>query len=541
MIKTFILPPYKCFQNGINIESPCLVNLIIGKNNSGKSSFLDYMTMLYTGRSNKLKQNKFVALVQIDKEMLNYIYTDIVDRRYYYNDDFKKSTLINKELKITGINRDGKVSFECKSDDNKSIVPQGYSIGLNNPDTVFYSHLKKCDAVFKLGAERDIKQEEKKNDAIVFSNGDGIVATMLYHKINHRGKRELISKILQDLNDVLTGECSFKDLSILENDDGRWEIRLTNSDGNEIALSDMGSGIKTIIFVSFVLNYRSIKNDNSLLLFEELENNLHPEVQRRLFNKVYNYAIQNNCPVFITSHSNVAINTLFGKENVMVYHVYKESENISNIKSVTTPVNKKEILDDLGVKANDIFQTNGIIWVEGPSDRIYLNKWIELIDPELKENVDYTFLYYGGRLLAHYSAGTDPKDFIDTLLTNRNSAILIDSDKKGEDQEINDTKKRIIDEFQKSNSFYWVTKGREIENYISKDALNRKYAESNLSQIDTFSDFKDYIKGLEPSFENKKVEFAKSLSFEKGDLKILDLEAKVDELVKMIKKWNGHQ
>ena len=33
------------------------------------------------------------------------------------------------------------------------------------------------------------------------------------------------------------------------------------------------------------------------------------------------------------------------------------------------------LVDDLGIKASDILQSNGIIWVEGPSDRIYINKF----------------------------------------------------------------------------------------------------------------------------------------------------------------------
>jgi len=34
-----------------------------------------------------------------------------------------------------------------------------------------------------------------------------------------------------------------------------------------------------------------------------------------------------------------------------------------------------------------------VIWVEGPSDRIYFNKWIELFDPDLKEHDDYEFAF----------------------------------------------------------------------------------------------------------------------------------------------------
>ena len=116
---------------------------------------------------------------------------------------------------------------------------------------------------------------------------------------------------------------------------------------------------------------------------------------------------------------------------------------------------KKYILDDLGVLASDLFQSNGIIWVEGPSDRIYIKKWLELVDPELKENKDYTFLYYGGRLLAHYTSlpsnDEDTKKYISILLTNKNSAIVMDSDKKTNWAKLNATKLRVIDEFKSNN------------------------------------------------------------------------------------------
>lgn len=62
----------------------------------------------------------------------------------------------------------------------------------------------------------------------------------------------------------------------------------------------------------------------------------------------------------------------------------------------------------MDVKASDILQSNGIIWVEGPSDRIYLKRWLELFTPnEYEEGKHYQFLYYGGRLLSQYNARFD--------------------------------------------------------------------------------------------------------------------------------------
>ena len=70
-------------------------------------------------------------------------------------------------------------------------------------------------------------------------------------------------------------------------------------------LSDMGSGLKTLIFVLFVIPKH--KRDNAILFFEELENNLHPEIQRRLFEYIYPFALENNKTIFIPSHSSVLL------------------------------------------------------------------------------------------------------------------------------------------------------------------------------------------------------------------------------------------
>ncbi len=69
------------------------------------------------------------------------------------------------------------------------------------------------------------------------------------------------------------------------------------------------------------------------------------------------------------------------------------------------------ILDDLGVMSGDLVQANGLIWVEGPSDRIYIRTWMESLSrsrgqPAPIERVHYAFVSYGGTLLNHLSLST---------------------------------------------------------------------------------------------------------------------------------------
>ena len=145
---------------------------------------------------------------------------------------------------------------------------------------------------------------------------------------------------------------------------------------------------------------------------------------------------------------------------------------VNGLSEVTNPVSPSEArsaLHDLGYRPSDLLQTNSIVWVEGPSDRIYLKSWISIADPSLKEGIDYSIMFYGGRLLAHLSASEETvEEFIELLKLNRFSSIVIDSDKKSEQSAINATKKRLVDEIEANKGVAWVTAGREIENEIEE-------------------------------------------------------------------------
>jgi putative ATP-dependent endonuclease of the OLD family len=276
---------------------------------------------------------------------------------------------------------------------------------------------------------------------------------------------------------------------------------------------------------------------------------LHPSLQRNLFNFIYNWGIKNNTNIFLTTHSHIPINLFSGLENASIIHL-RNGENGILPKVTLDYIDNKSILEDLDVKASDLLQSNGIIWVEGPTDRMYLNKWINLFsDGSLKEGIQYQVVYYGGRLLSHFSANLEEEqgDLINLLLTNRNCAILIDSDKRSRNTKINSTKKRIKEEFTEIGALAWITKGKEIENYIPKYALERLYEKDLEEDFTSYMNIKDYLekfkKGVGKSYERNKVAFAKKVipHLNKEELeKTLDIKQNILKLVNMIKKWNKH-
>jgi hypothetical protein len=129
--------------------------------------------------------------------------------------------------------------------------------------------------------------------------------------------------------------------------------------------------------------------------------------------------------------------------------------------------------------------------VEGPSDRIYVRRWLQGVDDELIEGIHYSIMFYGGGLLRHLTPD-DPaapglaveehdaavQDFISLRRLNRFLAVVIDSDKTSPRKRVNATKDRVRRAFEESDGpgFAWITSGYTIENYVPRDLLEEAVA-----------------------------------------------------------------
>jgi predicted ATP-dependent endonuclease of OLD family len=411
----------------------------------------------------------------------------------------------------------------------------------------------------RINAERDIIPEYESDNAKVEYNGDNLT-NLIGMYINRAGlSEEIVEKtILEELNKIMGKDAHFTGIRVQEIDEkdnsgegqGRykWEIFLEEN-GKRYSLSKSGSGLKTIIMVLVNLYLipmtEGCNSADIVYAFEELENNLHPALQRRLFEFLYRYSIENGVRIFLTSHSPVAINTFYGRDNTNIYHVTKDDSG-SHLLRIMCGEKAQEVLYDLGVKASDLFQTNGIIWVEGPSDRIYIKRWVEIIGGAemFTEGQDYQFMFYGGRLLSHLSAKPfdekEEDELIKLLTVNHNAVLVMDSDKTDSKSKINKTKQRIKKELEDNGCICWVTAGKEIENYISHDAINKAY-NADLKQIPQYEDFSEYISEYNKTYESNKVVGARHIceyidkdNYDAG----FDLREKIEDIIKAILKWN---
>lgn len=234
-----------------------------------------------------------------------------------------------------------------------------------------------------------------------------------------------------------------------------------NTGGTFLPIEALGSGVHEVVILAAEIVLRR----NSTILLEEPEIHLHPNLQRRFMQFLVE---ETENQIFITTHSAGIIDTpqarVFGVDNVPP----------ARVSPLVTSQDKFRACREMGYKASDLLQSNSIIWVEGPSDRIYVRQWIKDAAPELVEGVHYSIMFYGGKLLSALSAVDDAAftDFISILPINRHPAVIMDSDLGWSAQSLRGTKQRVIDELKSVRGISWVTAGREIESYYDYSSRN---------------------------------------------------------------------
>ncbi len=541
---------YKSYADMGNVFIPqlCNFNVIIGKNNTGKTSFIDVIEYLINP-AKFIKRFPSVALqwdVVLDEEHLSIGFQDGYVGPHGSLDVYRKR-FVGSVLRINcpAGSKDPKWSVEHKDYNSTYYANDWQRIVLSYTEQLTKYRL------LRIAAERDIQPEAE--NSVLDLTSHGIGASNLIRAFLHQYDlpEQLIERQLLDgLNSIMGEDAIFTRIQSLQQTNSSgvsvWEVYLEEQNSGRFALSGSGSGLKTILLVLLNLlvlpELPEYKGKKLIFAFEELENNLHPALQRRLFNYLYHYSIENDCPVFLTTHSHVVIDMFYNKEKSQLLHVTKRNHS-SAIKKIDNRLDKFNILEDLAIKASDLFQSNGIIWVEGPTDRIYIKRWLELFfGDKFQEGRHFQFLYYGGRLLSHYTTTEDIQAKINILTINRNAAIVMDSDRKNTNTKINQTKIRIRKEFDKLNMFCWVTAGKEIENYLPSKVFSAITTRKITIPLARFSDFSTYITPVYPNFENNKFGFANRiishLTYEDCS-KVLDLKKQLHHLYKEIEKWNS--
>lgn len=594
---------------GITLSNLKSINLIIGPNNSGKSNLSKYLHSIKSNFSSKIQQGGFTQIpVKIDKNQTwNWKNNDISCSISLSSENYQAPPPV-KKIKYSPENHN--ISLHCQfniqketafintkiddiflfNDSGKILEHFGSSAYIDPSDEILgyydnsYYWNTFLDSLIFVDPIRHHARDSS-NQQYFYFDGATIIKDInaLSEDNSNRIKwQQYTLQIKSWLNDILSENII--SITISENSGLRFEF----DSGLLLLLEELGTGVSQIVML---LSYLWINQEKQLNVFlEEPESNLHPDSVIKLVN-IFRKDLKNH-RFFITTHSPSLIDCI--DDNWAVFRIFKENGSSKTTKTDNT-IKYYEILDSLGVKASQILQANTIIWVEGPSDRIYIKKWIEIYSStNLIEGRDFSFLFFGGSNLASFTLLDDiDQDLINILSSSRRAILVADSDCQSanarEDESykkyLSDFKQRLHDSMQCEKGIFnslddyfkiWVSAGREIENYIDKklmfsvltnDELRRHNigiskdkrklilkinspADFSFTHFDSFdtsianaycydngSDLtKDAIKNISSSYANKKTSIARDIVklLDKNNTKVLDLEARIVEIISFI-------
>lgn len=280
-----------------------------------------------------------------------------------------------------------------------------------------------------------------------------------------------------------------------------------------------------------ILSFLRSCEDKSLILLDEPDLHLHPSLQRVLLEIIYNEQKRKQVQVIIATHSSVFLNP-------ELIERYKAKVLLAARGKLSVLSDARRALDDLGVKSSDLVQANGIIWVEGPSDRIYIKTWLKLYAKKnnkrpLVEGVDYSLVCYGGSLMKHLTLSSVLPEKANLYALNHNWFFVIDSDLRKVDKLLLGEKRRIIAEAYKDGlePHVWITEDYTIEDYLPDSCADyiKHNKNGRLSVVKkTKIALAQYFQQITEHWDD---------SFRKGT----DLPKQIERLYKIIENWQTPQ
>jgi predicted ATPase len=539
------------------------VNVIIGKNNSGKSN-LGRALDLFIKKSRNIEPHDFHyngvtssdrGTVKISINLTNDFWDEVSEIITPYNGkemDMQNARTALREIEMeylvvrprdSGKPAEITVNFSKKINDLFPVTLNFYSekdeisVGRERAAKTIKSHIEeKLKGKFKwISFNRVYKLIGSGDDKLNWN------LALLAFPPDHAPEDRRKFLAVQDLFRKISGltECELLPNASMQN------IKIQCKDHMVLPLDKFGDGIKQML----LLSYELVMASNAIVFIDEPESNLHVGAQRYIMK--YLIGQKRDCQIIISTHSTIVL------DSAPHYKIFQMDyiSGFSEVKPLNSFIENRNVLDELGVRPSDILFSNVVIWVEGPSDRIYIKHCLGILEPGIGEGLSYTFAFYGGTNLSWHTVDEQAgrPNLLNVLFLCKNFIFLCDSDKRGETDKLKPRVLRIDAEISNlKRGLCMITPGREIENLIPESAVEKwalnKYAKELKFGIGKFDSFEDKInEGLITipdtiSYERNKTnwmaKFVENLNKE-DLLKREDVVAFIQQMADYIKSFNA--
>ncbi len=259
---------YKCFKN-FQADGFKKVNLIGGKNNIGKTAFME---ACYLGLSTVSKNDFFHTLIVLELSRNPLEEFKIIEDSNNFNFKFEDANIfINGELKAYN-------PFTLReADKNLYAIPKkNYNLGIEEI-TQFYN-----------GRNKPLMIKNK-----TFVSMNNLRAEFLAECIDEIKLQDNEEK----LNSILHEFFEIKKIDVIK------QKIMIKKDKEFVFLSEFGDGVKHLLNIVLALYL----NENSTIYLDEIDNGIHYSLFNRLWEIIFKISKEQNVQVFATTHSKECI------------------------------------------------------------------------------------------------------------------------------------------------------------------------------------------------------------------------------------------
>jgi hypothetical protein len=484
------------------------INIIVGENNSGKSRFVRNIfgtkVIKYLPTDFSLKQvNELILIFKTNVGKLGSINDNLrillsnISEPKYLDDatDYVKAFYDLKEFLKQWIGNNSRVgwgnssyTYGAYASDINGMIQQhllynGTAIEELLKKQTFYKVyipiMRGIRALSTVSNDEDILKNIIINDHFkgqidngeVFS-GLGIYKTLRSYLLGNLNQRKMIKDFEAYLSSYFFNN---KGIALIPSEQtGILTIKI--GDEQEQPIYNLGDGIQSLIIMTFPLFLHQGKN--LLAFIEEPEQMLHPGLQRRFLETISDYPGFENYQFFLTTHSNHFLDITIDFKEISIYSLKKVFDQVESEEKLPQFIIEKlsqgdnSALSLLGVRNSSVFLSNCTIWVEGITDRYFVKHYLQLYQEKLKEtnnhteireDIHYSFVEYGGNNITHYSFLDNGIDSINIDRLCSKLFLIVDKD-KGKDKRHKKLHETLGERF-------FVLNRKEIENIIKKETL----------------------------------------------------------------------
>lgn len=212
-----------------------------------------------------------------------------------------------------------------------------------------------------------IREPKNVMDSVPSSSLDGrgteLVQVLHYLYVN---EEETFREIHASFLEIMEGISDVRSRFDMDHEDaGKITIMTDENEFNSrFKLSELSSGSKDIL-VLITQAYLS-REETELLAVEEPELHLHPNAERKVFSILSEISENNDVQIILSTHSETFVNEVEVED---IVRTERDGETI--IRHIEQGKVEQE-LADLGYNQSDILQAEGVVFVEGRSDRMIL-------------------------------------------------------------------------------------------------------------------------------------------------------------------------